>query len=415
MELSVQAPTPPGAEATRRSVAKGLVLGALGVFSVALAGLGGGVEPFSSWFFVFAWWSYIFALDGLTYLRRGSSILLTRPRAFFLLLPWSTAFWLFFELINLRLENWYYVGLPEAPLSRYLGIFVSFATVLPGIFETADFIGTFGTKDRLRCKPEIWRVTARRRQVMTGIGVLFLVLPLVFPRYCYPLIWGATFFLLEPWLAQRNQTSIWSHLAEGRPGLPLRIFLAGAICGLCWETWNFWASAKWIYTVPFFEELKLFEMPVLGFLGFPPFALECYTFSRFLVALGWIPEWEPEMARRCVSRRRQHSWAIMAVLVSLPAILAVDQLLVRSTKANREDFSEVESFQLARVALMGERGVAWLSSIHVNTIAQLAAMDSNTVENELSRSGRGPGVAPRPAEIRYWLRSARQTQASLSN
>lgn len=390
----------------RRGEARALVAVSALVFVLALVGLFGRVEPFTSWFFVFAWWSYIFALDGLTYLRRGSSILLSRPRAFFLLLPWSTAFWLFFELVNLRLENWYYVGLPEAALGRYIGIFVSFATVLPGIFETADFLGTFGVGERLRCDPERWRVTHRRGQWMTVIGGLFLVLPLAFPRYCYPLIWGATFFLLEPWLARRNQTSLWSHFAAGRPGLPLRMFLAGAICGLCWESWNFWASAKWIYTVPFFEELKLFEMPVLGFLGFPPFALECYTFARFLVAFGLVPEWEPNLARRCVSRRRQRGWALVAALVSLPAILAVDVYLVRSTKANAEDFATDSQYELARLALMGERGVEWLASVEIETVEDLAGCDSLDVVRDLQERGAGPGISPRPAEIRYWVRQA---------
>ena len=59
-------------------------------------------------------------------------------------------------------------------------------------------------------------------------------------------------------------------LERGDYGQTLRLLLAGLIAGLFWEFFNFWARAKWIYTVPFFDELKLFEMPVAGFLGFPP-------------------------------------------------------------------------------------------------------------------------------------------------
>ena len=33
--------------------------------------------------------------------------------------------------------------------------------------------------------------------------------------------------------------------------------------------------------MPLLSEIKLFEMPVLGFLGFPPFALECYVLYQF--------------------------------------------------------------------------------------------------------------------------------------
>ena len=47
-----------------------------------------------------------------------------------------------------------------------------------------------------------------------------------------------------------------------------------------------WAISKWTYTVPYFGNVKIFEMPVLGFLGFPPFAIECwaiYIFCRSLL------------------------------------------------------------------------------------------------------------------------------------
>jgi len=36
-----------------------------------------------------------------------------------------------------------------------------------------------------------------------------------------------------------------------------------------WEFWNYGAN-EMTYTVPFFGNVKIFEMPVLGFLGFPP-------------------------------------------------------------------------------------------------------------------------------------------------
>jgi hypothetical protein len=41
--------------------------------------------------------------------------------------------------------------------------------------------------------------------------------------------------------------------------------------------------------VPIFGDIKIFEMPVLGYFGFPPFALECFTmyvFVRRMVTIG---------------------------------------------------------------------------------------------------------------------------------
>ena len=58
------------------------------------------------------------------------------------------------------------------------------------------------------------------------------------------------------------------------------------MCGVLWEFWNYWAATKWTYTVPYLGDLKIFEMPVLGYLGFPPFALECYAMWHWV--RGWL-------------------------------------------------------------------------------------------------------------------------------
>ncbi|MGZ5435395.1 MAG: hypothetical protein ACXW3F_04990, partial [Pyrinomonadaceae bacterium] len=60
---------------------------------------------------------------------------------------------------------------------------------------------------------------------------------------------------------------------------------AGLVCGFLWEFWNYWALSKWTYTVPYFGDIKIFEMPVLGYLGFPPFAIECWAMYIFVRSL----------------------------------------------------------------------------------------------------------------------------------
>jgi hypothetical protein len=48
---------------------------------------------------------------------------------------------------------------------------------------------------------------------------------------------------------------------------------------------DYWARAKWQYTVPIMENLKIFEMPLPGYLGFPALALECFTMYVFVQSL----------------------------------------------------------------------------------------------------------------------------------
>jgi hypothetical protein len=87
------------------------------------------------------------------------------------------------------------------------------------------------------------------------------------------------------------------------------MLLAGAFCGFLWELWNFRAGAKWIYTVPHLGFLKVFEMPLLGFLGFPPFALECYAMTAgFFLLISKIREKYP-------TDRALSIYAAMALLI----------------------------------------------------------------------------------------------------
>lgn len=56
-------------------------------------------------------------------------------------------------------------------------------------------------------------------------------------------------------------------------------------CGFLRELWNCWALTRWTCTVPCWGEVRLFEMPVLGYLGFAAFELEAFAMYHFLASL----------------------------------------------------------------------------------------------------------------------------------
>ena len=49
-------------------------------------------------------------------------------------------------------------------------------------------------------------------------------------------------------------------------------------------------AAKWHYIFPMFQQWKIFEMPAPGYLGFLPFALECFVMYVSASALLRAPE-----------------------------------------------------------------------------------------------------------------------------
>jgi hypothetical protein len=121
--------------------------------------------------------------------------------------------------------------------------------------------------------------------VSMAVGLAFLVIPPLLPykisRFLFGFVWLGVIFFLDPVNYRLGAPSLIAEWEQGRWGRTFALLAGGAVCGVLWEFWNFWAGAKWIYAVPILGDIKLFEMPVLGFLGFPPFCLECYVLYQF--------------------------------------------------------------------------------------------------------------------------------------
>jgi hypothetical protein len=242
------------------------------------------VEVVGMYFTPLAWTGYILFADALNFMLKGQSLIRTRTKEFLLMLPWSVFCWLIFETYNLYLQNWHYIGLPEGNLQRWLGYVWSFATIFPGILETTELVQPFFAKVHVR------RLIPSKRKLclQVGLGAICLTLPLMveqlISKYLMALVWMGFAFLLEPINHLLGGRSLFQEFAEGRLTKLTSLFVGGLICGILWEFWNYWAAAKWVYDVPIpFAGPKIFEMPLLGFLGFLPFAVECYSMRNSLM------------------------------------------------------------------------------------------------------------------------------------
>jgi hypothetical protein len=258
------------------------IIAALGVWALGLWGIISGREGILQFLYFFAWYPYIIFLDGLLLRLRGNSWLLDRPRDFLKLFFWSTTVWLVFETLNLVLKNWGYVEVTPIWWVRWGGYALAFATVMPGVLLTSEVLdawGAFKEKKGRSFNLGPWQ------PVSLVVGVAMLVFPLIWPNYTFPLVWGAFFFLLDPLSDLLGGPSLIKHFAGGERRLHLNLLAAGLICGVWWEAWNFFAITRWVYTLPVLNYLKVFEMPLPGFLGFPPFALECAVIYNFLKVL----------------------------------------------------------------------------------------------------------------------------------
>lgn len=256
------------------------------------------LEPFWSWHTPIAWTGYILFVDAWVYRRRGHSWLMSAPREFAFLAAVSVPLWLVFEWFNLFIRNWHYINLPESLALRSFGYAWSFATIWPAIFETGELVGSFREREPGAATHRETSAHPRRLSsgawlsVLTGLGML--AWPVLWPSpYLAAPVWLGFIFLLDPLNARAGGESLLGdmHAAGGVvAGLRSRavnLALGGLICGVLWEFWNFWARTKWIYDVPILPGLKVFEMPILGYGGFPAFALECFAMYVTVRLVFW--------------------------------------------------------------------------------------------------------------------------------
>jgi len=384
-----------------------------------------GIPPVPAWFYVFAWYPTLVILDQVVVLLGGES-LLAQPRELVLMLWWSAVIWFLFEALNFRLQDWYYVFLPAGRVERWLGITVSLATVVPAILLGERVL------DRLAVWPDLrWRsvaLDAKRLQVAGWAGLGLLIAALAFPRFLHPLTWGAVWLMVEPRLyAIAPERSLFADVARGSWGRIARLMAAGLFAGVLWESFNAVARGRWIYTVPFLEGLKVFEMPLVGFLGFPFFALEVWslyyllaslTNRRTLVAsvgfallvLAGIDRWtvgstEPRLAdlpgvpNAVLYRVRDAGWSDVFRLARAPAA----EIAYRANLSPADARTVRESARLTILRGIGTANARRLIAGGIGTVAELAAADPDAIWRLVH-----DGPRPTRAEVWVWARAARK-------
>jgi hypothetical protein len=252
-----------------------------------------GPAPFSEHTFFPLWLGYILTVDGLTMRRAGTSLFDRDRRRFASLFLFSIPLWWLFEFANRYLDNWrYLMPRPYHPVEYALLASLAFSTVIPAIFVTAELLRTFPpfAPNRRWLRIDPGRVGL---VVLAVIGLAVFLLSLTFPRYLFPLVWIGLFLLFDPINALLGNPSITAQVREGRWDTVLILFAAGLICGWFWEMWNVLSMPKWVYHVPFVSWLKLFEMPLLGYGGYLPFALEVFAAWSLLTGatIGHHRDW----------------------------------------------------------------------------------------------------------------------------
>lgn len=239
----------------------------------------------SQWGFFPLWLGYCLTVDALVLYRTGTSLLTRGWRKYISLFMVSAPAWWIFEAANARLQNWQYLGVGNFNYLTYAALAtLSFTTVMPAVFGTAELASSFNFIKRLGKGPAIHPDRQTTLTFFTA-GLVMMVMMIAWPRIFFPFVWLSLFFIIEPvniWLGNRTITK-WTTLGDWRPVIAL--WSGVLVTAFFWEMWNYFSYPKWVYHVPWGGCCHIFEMPLLGYGGYLPFALELFALYHLVMGI----------------------------------------------------------------------------------------------------------------------------------
>ena len=262
------------------------------------------VGSISHYYFFPLWLGYILVVDSLVWMKTRTSPITRLGWRYALVFLVSAPFWWFFELLNRSISNWSYITPWDYGLiGKGLIGSLSFSTVIPAVLTTAELVYAYSsiTRNGRRFDFRTWQVVG-----FHVLGWLMLGGMLLWPEYLFPFCWISLYFIIDPLARLAGGTTVSTFLERGDWRSVVSLAVAGLICGWFWEMWNFLAMPKWEYAVPHVGFLKVWEMPLLGYGGYIPFAFETMAFYALAATvIPWIcsrsgDEREPEQ----IDRRR---------------------------------------------------------------------------------------------------------------
>ena len=236
----------------------------------------------TQWAFFPLWLGYSLVVDSIVHVRKGSSLLTRSVKFYILLFIISAPCWWLFELLNHFTHNWSYFGSERFSVFE-ISIFktLSFTTVIPSVFGTAELVSTFNWVQGIKKGPVV-KPTVKLTITFFLVGWGMLILLILLPKYFFVFIWLSVFFITEPINVWLNNRTLMYATGQGDWRIVLSLWLGCLICGFFWEMWNYYSYPKWVYSVPFVDFLHIFEMPALGYLGYLPFSLELYALYQLI-------------------------------------------------------------------------------------------------------------------------------------
>ena len=253
------------------------------------------------------YWGITITLDGIVYkLTGGKSIMSQNPREIIAIGIASIPGWITYEYLNFYLEeNWYYPAGGLIPNTQFvLYAFLGASGLMPMAFEMYTLFNvstSFRNKYILGPKIKAGKWTKIFLLLASFVGMFVTGL---FPDNLFFLIWLAPPTILAITLEELGIWTPFRPIAEKGNWSPFLLFtLTYLVVGAILEAQNYVSAAHlahgvfdysfnpsyWQYSLPYVEKFKVFELPILGYFGYLPFAIYCWIWWIFFSYLLNIP------------------------------------------------------------------------------------------------------------------------------
>lgn len=129
------------------------------------------------------WLGYSLTIDGIVWRRKGSSLISRDLKKYLGLFVISIPTWWAFELLNKITNNWEYLGRESfTDLEYFIYASISFSTVIPAVFGSAELASTFKWMNNIGKGPKI-PSSKKSIVLLIFIGGITMALLVIWPSY----------------------------------------------------------------------------------------------------------------------------------------------------------------------------------------------------------------------------------------
>jgi len=245
------------------------------------------------WALLPLWWGFVLVIDGLVYKRSGGrSLVNNEPTQLILMAVTSISGWFLFDYFNFFINlNWYYPAADSMKHDSFLlYAFFGSASFIPMAFEWYYLFRTFRFFKGLYRRGPVVKFPRWLRLSLIIVSFVLLCFTPYYPDHLFWVVWLVPVIILSIVIDYlRIWTPFDSIKTAGNWTALLVIAPAFLVQGLILECWNYFSAyhlpdgsiqtyntAYWRYTIPWITKVKIFEMPILGYLGYVPFSVFCW-------------------------------------------------------------------------------------------------------------------------------------------